>query len=1167
MAVTSEVRSELGIHGTLYDHQPTQLHLQGVIEVTGKRDPWHLKKSRRIQVDLNDTQKIAALRNSFQKIPSYGWDLDVHRHVEYLHRTIGQKAQRLAHKPMHIWKEHLQDDTWDAVRAKSLARKNFFAKKNTNRVAQLRVFWNLWSGKMKEEDDHPLKDSYFELAMATLHFRHLSIAAQKLVRRDDNSFLKSFVERAEEAANQNDTKKLWQQLKRFLPRHREKRRGTNARQNEALKDQWAPHLCQMEAGRVFDAESLYRNCCARQDARTGLCPERKEIPTLLAVEWTLRESKAGRQGGMDKVEPSWVKCAAREIAPHLWKISLKQSLWGVEAIQFKGGALTMLRKPGGNHSEVSGFRGILLSAELGKRLQALVRKEMVAQIAPVRPPLQLGGFQNMEPAFGAHFVRAYTKVCSLKKCSSTTIFVDLKAAYHSLIRELLTGRCDGDNRDVDTIFSCLEKEGIDPQKIQEHLDSTCILDELNVSESLKQRMQEYNKDTWANLFGSGCLVRTCRGSRPGSPLADIQFSSLMTKIGHFLQQRLEDYPEIRQASEVVGLAPAAVIWADDLALVFPTLDSTRTLEITASMMHATQSHFAERGLTVNFKKGKSEAIVSLCGKGSREQRQRMLEQPTIQIGQDEGPSLRLEGRYRHLGTYQQCGGGLDQEITFRIASTWTSFRQVRHLLSRQTMDLQVRLRLMQSLLMSRLLYGAGAWYRLSKQQLKKMHICYLGLIRYIVGRVQTKHQTHHGWTDEKILAEFDLPCIRTLLAVARLTYARRVWLHGGPLMQEVLIKEEQTYSSSWMSGLKEDLEWLYAVQGNKWGLEFEKTSSLWLQGVKGWKAFVRGAQRKHTLQEAIAYSLRQRFGWVRVVGDDTFEPDEGWLCSCGAWFAQWKSLQIHRHKKHGLHSDIYNRVSGTICPACLRQFWSHQRLHLHLKYQPRDGTGNKCWSFIDTLQLQREEHQPEDAPIPLIGIQRRDAIQCSGPLWFGMSNDDANYANQRIAFLEEQMAVQGLDDPGELLNDGLGDELLFIFVNGGDDWKSDLSELRAQYQHGLLFTVNLLFSGARFQWQDRNEQGAWRDYVESCALGKELCEWFDLKLRVAFLTRAAETSLNFRPHESNKCAAGKKEAEQNWTRSIVALPLDEIRLPGLDLIAVKAPGVSVKFLLFASKRC
>ena len=617
--VTNEVLDSIGVHNTLFDHQPVCVHVRGCIETHQDPGAWKLRKPGRIQIDLDKPQNVTTLRQLFEQTPRFRWDMDIHRHVDCLHRSILRRAKRVAHRPTHTWKEHLSEDTWAAIGEKTKLRKKFFAQTATQRLAKLRILWNAWKkpNHVGANLANDLKKADFELALITSCFRRMSIKAQKLVRADDNAFLHSFTLKCEDAANRGDYRRMWKDLKRFLPKHQSKKKSGNVRQNEALREQWAPHLCQMEAGRIASADEIYRECIRRQNANPGVKPSIAEIPSLLAVEWSLRESKAGRQGGMDGLEPAWIRCAAKELAPLLWRVALKQNLWGVEALQFKGGALTMIQKPGGSKSDAGGFRGILLSAELGKRLQALTRRELISSIFPSRPPLQLGGYQSMEPAFGAQFVRSYVKTCSASNCSCSVIFVDLKAAYHSLIRQLLTGRCSGDQNDIEKIYGCLQEEGIEIEEIAKAWQDPSILDELEVSDSLKHRMQEYNMDTWSNIFGAGCLVKTCRGSRPGSPLADAQFSGLMSKIGHQLQAYLTSHPSIKSTSDSLDLEPATVIWADDLAIVFPIADNSMVLETTGDVMTEAEKCFTTKGLTVNYRKGKSEAAVTICGKGSR----------------------------------------------------------------------------------------------------------------------------------------------------------------------------------------------------------------------------------------------------------------------------------------------------------------------------------------------------------------------------------------------------------------------------------------------------------------------------------------------------------------------------------------------------------------------
>ena len=140
-----------------------------------------------------------------------------------------------------------------------------------------------------------------------------------------------------------------------------------------------------------------------------------------------------------------------------------------------------------------------------------------------------------------------------------------------------------------------------------------------------------------------------------------------------------------------------------------------------------------------------------------------------------------------------------------------------------------------------------------------------------------------------------------------------------------------------------------------------------------------------------------------------------------------------------------------------------------------------------------------------------------------------------------------------------------FMLHWGNKWRNDLEESRTHCRDDRKFVVNLLFSGGKFQWQDRKAQGLWREYVESLPLGKELCEWFDISLRLAFLERIAETGLSFGSSTQTKHTAGRETEVTGWERSIIELRADAHELPGYDLTKLRAPGVSVRSLLSALK--
>ena len=71
-------------------------------------------------------------------------------------------------------------------------------------------------------------------------------------------------------------------------------------------------------------------------------------------------------------------------------------------------------------------------------------------------------------------------------------------------------------------------------------------------------------------------------------------------------------------------------------------------------------------------------------------------------------------------------------------------------------------------------------------------------------------------------------------------------------------------------------------------------------------------------------------------------------------------------------------ITGSVCQACLTDFWTSGRLHQHLAYAPRDGSANRCFAILKqmNLPLQRER---ASMPSSVEGFNRREAQRVFGP--------------------------------------------------------------------------------------------------------------------------------------------------------------------------------------------
>lgn len=109
--------------------------------------------------------------------------------------------------------------------------------------------------------------------------------------------------------------------------------------------------------------------------------------------------------------------------------------------------------------------------------------------------------------------------------SVAILFIDLSEAFHRLVRELVTGVTDA--QAVQVILDTVGDSGISPAGLQQWLKVPGLLRRLGCSPVLERLLQDIHQYTWFCLQGHDGLSRTRRGTRPGSPLADIIFHVLM----------------------------------------------------------------------------------------------------------------------------------------------------------------------------------------------------------------------------------------------------------------------------------------------------------------------------------------------------------------------------------------------------------------------------------------------------------------------------------------------------------------------------------------------------------------------------------------------------------------------------------------------------------------
>ena len=927
-------------------------------------------------------------------LPQPDFAIDVHTHAAVLQQALhdclsSQVVPRVA-KPRRA---SMTSNTWNLVQAKKSAKRHLMDLDRLHRSSLLQVCFTAWKGAREPQHrqfDQILAQQDKLIAIALAEFRWLGAQVQSALRDDDVAFYGAFLSDASEFLQPAQAKSLWQVVRRNLPKFRQRRLQPAPFQLAQLEDDWVPHFCQLEAGSPIESSQLVQQCHLRQQrAAASHSIDCLELPTLNEVEDAIRATQPGRSTGFDTIPSGIGRRHPVEVAQIYYKLLLKMFLWKMEPAQWKGGPMAIIpKKP--VLTAVEHGRGIMLLPSMAKVYHALLRKRLMAFLTPRRPEGQLGGFKHQQVTFASLALRSFCKILDAKQVTTSVIFVDLTNAFHRLIRELATG--NGDQSDLDCLL-----EALDQQKV--HFDKEAVRDNLlgalgrlGCPRHLIQVLQDVHVDTWCCLNNSK-IIRTRRGTRPGSPLADAVFHVLMAEIVRDL-----DAWTLQQADYVAllreyGLAPISLTWADDLAIPWATSCAADMPDALKSLMSQINFTFEQRGFSVNFDHGKTGAVVTFRGQAAPRLRQEFQQCPRpglpIQLDDERVVHLHFETNYKHLGTVFTAQHDLQVELSHRIGVAHSTFGLLsRPLLCNKRIPTDLRLRLFHALVGSKLFFGLGSWHTLPIRQLERLRKTHVGFLRRVL-RIPFTAQI----TNSQVLHKAHTGDVRIRLAVDRLCFAQKLFAHAPELVQHVLQIEAAQHPNSWIAGLKADVDWLHVTLPSAlpqpWDGDFTTLIDYWQSSPTKWKRCVTKAFKIHCQQERImvdVHSYHQQFFRLLRQAGGTFQPDpedfvtkgDSFTCHCKRTFSSAQGLSLHKRKAHGEFSAEHSFVHGATCSVCLQHFWSSSRLQQHLAYIPRRLGYNPCFA-----ELLRRGDEPgylaEQRPKEFAGLNRLEACVTQGP--------------------------------------------------------------------------------------------------------------------------------------------------------------------------------------------
>ena len=800
------------------------------------------------------------------------------------------------------------------------------------------------------------------------------------------------------------------------------------------------HFDQLEAGEPISFKGLVDSCQVLQggDRSEGsievdLC----DVPSRLTIERLCLKAIPGKAAGLDEVDPAVLKQHASQVGLPLTELFMKMWILGSEPVTWKGGQLCPIWKSKGSKQDPAAYRGIVLLPALGKRWHALLRQELLPHVLKAKLDSQFGGFPGQQPGFATSLVRSYSNIAHSQGLSDASIFLDLRSAFHHLVRQFAWHFEEGEF--PQRLRDALRQEGLDPTALEERVGDGSKPGTLPLPSHLNKLLVDLHQCTWYTLKGADQPSMTFRGTRPGSPFADLGFNAFMSQIMIAIRELLWQHGDIMEAFQTAGVDPMVIGWVDDLAIPIMSTEASRLTDTVRDVTEGIVRIMWEAGLQVNLGKGKTECVANFRGYKAPAMRaatfvedlgQIPLALPAVSQDGRQG-SLHLVGRYVHLGT---CFGQelhFEGEVNRRVGVATTTFRQVaRPVLGNKHISIATRLQLLEALVCSKLMYNSGTWPQLSGRQHAKVEHAIISWQRRIIG---TGFWSQHTINDQSLQRLWKLPSLEVRLAVARLRFALAAYRHAHSTTWRLLGQEFQQCTKSWIHLLLPALQWLIDVIPACRYVDIP-CGELSFEAIEEWfgsvqcptKAHIRRALKKHLLQEQIIEEVKQ--GYQRVLGifgKLQLHFPEAAPVAVGGWhhcdlcpksFPRAQQLQIHKWSKHGVISAERQFVFGPVCESCGTNFWTTQRMQQHLRSTRHLPDG--CFERLRKYRAPVSQPVRFNVPSALQHIQRLPAIPAQPPAQFvGPTVFEAQQADELQQWLVEWKGM-GMPEtlPNELWN-------------------------------------------------------------------------------------------------------------------------------------------------------
>ena len=842
------------------------------------------------------------------------------------------------------------------------------------------------------------------------------------INSDKVTFLEGVSEEVGFSLSDGSSRAAWQKIrcllawggkKRLLRPHSRKRTdGSIAQSYEEIANIIQDHFASIECAKAMTLEALAQQHNGREvDACAYEAVNCDNIISLHQLARQISSAPSFKAPGLDGITNDMLKGAPQQVARHLHPLLCKMSLGCKEPLMLKGSLATDLYKGRGCKLDMTSYRSIVCSSVLSKHHHKFLRSRLLSVVVHFLRDTQCGGIPSRGVDMASLLLRSFLARTSALKRTALVVFYDVKTAFYAVIRQMLLPVHLSREEYLDVLDSVDIPLQLLPV-LEAAMACPALVPEITSDKQLTAILTDAHMDTWFHVQDANEVAATLKGTRPGDSLADLLFSLLLSPV----------LAEVQELEVSLGLAfglskstdplfatqddPEEVLctdvtFADDTAFmgVLPVnLPPDEMLSLVHEWALGIHNIFVKRALIPNYDVGKSSLLLVPAGKNSTHYKKVFA---ACEQGVWIEPALchlRLVDRSKHLGSMIVSRCSMDAEIAYKKGKHVTALAPLKRAVFRKSLREEVALNLVDTLATSVLLTNASAWWPLTAAQTKvingRLAEGYRQALRW-------KHFCHNGsrHTHYDIFFAARRLDAAGQLAMARIRFLSRI-CNSAPSALRLLLDALRYHNGSWSFQLALDCDW--AIR--QWGVAMPQELS---GGIESWvkvaASSTKWTDRCRTLLKyakrnmLLAHDLRR---W-HIELSNAFRLSEvplpvwmngpGAVASelvcyeCGAVFASRTALAVHSRILHGHTNAADQRVTGSICLRCHKQFHSRPRLVAHLQR----GSPECLASYLD--------HVPPLNESAFRALKQEDALDRKRRKNLGLTDLHADLPVVRVA--------------------------------------------------------------------------------------------------------------------------------------------------------------------------